>query len=874
MRLTQLMKPLSRFLQTAPAPVAVAERAVPQNVAAPEAIQRLADGDELRTLAGLGPAGGNSSDTGRANAGPAAVPAERAAQERLTQLIDARAIVFAELLAATGSTDALLSVAGMCSDPAHLGQAFAALDVQRIAQLVTDGPSTQVRQFAAQRIEDPVELRRLLKQLRGRDKNVYKIIKQKCDALRAEETRLAELQNAIDTLCASLERHSHRIYDVLYPASLRQFEAQWRSLEAQATVDARQRVTQAMNRCREVIDAHERRAAEQAAAAAQQVERQAAREAALAEAAEEAQRHQAAAAQAAAEAGAEAAKIREADDKARADKLAAEASALRQMNGLIGKANSALREGNTGRAAGLRRAIEEKLPSMPALPAYVSAQIQKLDAALNELKGWKEHAVAPKRLELIGAMEALIGSTETPEALADRIRQLQEDWKTISFGVLSDSEADWQRFRQAAQTAYQPCRDYFAAQAKQRQDNVERRREVLERLRTFEAAHSDAQTDWRAVATALREAPREWRGYSPVERSAVRVIQEEFDAILGRLQTRLDAWYAQNAADKQALVQRARDLLAKADSRDAVDGVKSLQQQWKAIGTARRDQEQPLWLAFREQCDAVYQKRQQAHSEYTAALEANKSQAQALCAQAEQTAALTGSALLDGVAQIPQWRSAFEALGDMPRADERGLHERFERAIKYCQERLVQQRLQDKEQAFLNLFEAARLIGEYGCVIAGKRPPGERAAGEGEGEELKQAAETFIAGIERWPKGGAEALKEAWAKAHSAANLDLAAQESALKMLCIRAEIRTESATPAEDQSLRREYQVQRLVQRMGQHSDPHADDSDALALEWVRVGPVSAAAHQALLRRFLGCRQGQPAGNIERDRANPPLMR
>lgn len=106
------------------------------------------------------------------------------------------------------------------------------------------------------------------------------------------------------------------------------------------------------------------------------------------------------------------------------------------------------------------------------------------------------------------------------------------------------------------------------------------------------------------------------------------------------------------------------------------------------------------------------------------------------------------------------------------------------------------------------------------------------------------------------PKGGAEALKASWAKAHSAGNLDLAAQENALRMLCIRAEIRTESATPAEDQGLRREYQVQRLVQRMGQDSDPHADDSDALALEWVRVGPVGADAHRALLRRFLGCRQ------------------
>ena len=873
MRFTQLMKPLARFLKVTPTPPKVEER-VPQDSASREAIQNFPDGEALRTLAALRPADLDAANLTeidvREGAGTSAHDhAVRMAQERIAQLIDAHSIVFADLLAATGSTDALLSVAGMCSDPAHLTQAFAAIDAQRIALLVIDGPSTQVRQVAAQRIEDPGELRRLLKQLRGRDKNVYKIIKQKCDALHAKDTRTAQLQSDIDILCASLDRHSHRLYDALYPASLRQFEAQWRTLQGQAGADAQQRVSLAMSRCRGVIDAHERRVTDQAAAAAQQAERQAAREAALAQTAELEQRRQTLAAQAAAEAGEEAAKIREAVTRARGDRLAAEASALRQMNGLIGKANSALREGSTGRAAGLRRAIEEKLPSMPVIPAYITAQIQKLDAALTDLKGWKDYAVAPKRLELIEAMEVLIGSTETPDALADRIRQIQEDWKTISMGVVSDSEADWQRFRQASQTAYQPCRDYFEAQAKQRQENVERRREVLERLRAFESAHSGEHPEWRAVAAALREAPRESRGYSPVERGAVRAIQEEFVAIIGRLQTRLDAWYSQNATDKHTLIQLARQLLVNDDSRDAVVGVKRLQQQWKAIGTARRDQEQQLWLTFREQCDAVYQKRQHAHAEYTAALETSKSQALALCKQAERTAALAGSALLEGVAQLAQWRAAFEALGDMPRADERGLHDRFERAIKLCQEQVTQQRMRDKEQSFVNLFEAARLIGAYGCAIAGEgaagkpwaaqRGPGHPAEthpATAERDALKQAAETFIIGEERWPKGSAEALKEAWGKAHSAANLDPSAQEIALRMLCIRAEIRSGSPTPAEDQALRREHQVQRLLQRMGQRSEAPADDADALAMEWIRVGPAPAATHEVLLNRFLRCRQ------------------
>jgi hypothetical protein len=279
-----------------------------------------------------------------------------------------------------------------------------------------------------------------------------------------------------------------------------------------------------------------------------------------------------------------------------------------------------------------------------------------------------------------------------------------------------------------------------------------------------------------------------------------------------------------------------------------VDAVKRLQLQWKEVGAVRRDQEQQLWNEFREQCDAVYQKRQQAYAEYTAGLEANKGRAVALCEEAEQVAALSGPALLEGAAKIPEWRSAFETLGEMPRTDQRGLHDRFERALSLCQATVSQQRAREKEQSFTNLLEAARRIQAYGWAVA-------QDGASSDHEALKQAAETFIAGVQHWPKGGAQALKEAWVKADAAAELDMAAHETALRMLCIRSEILTDQPTPPEDQALRRDYQVQRLVQRMGERSEASADELDALALEWIRVGPISAATHQSLLGRFLRCR-------------------
>ena len=53
----------------------------------------------------------------------------------------------------------------------------------------------------------------------------------------------------------------------------------------------------------------------------------------------------------------------------------------------------------------------------------------------------------------------------------------------------ADVAALWQRFQEAAQKAYQPCREYFEAQGQVRQENLQRRAALLERLSAFVAGH-------------------------------------------------------------------------------------------------------------------------------------------------------------------------------------------------------------------------------------------------------------------------------------------------------------------------------------------------------------------------------------------------
>ena len=582
------------------------------------AVEQMPDGLALRQLAGLG----NEAVPGVASNDPSS------ARGRIARLIDAGSIDMAALLAAYGSCDALLSIAAACTDESHVSSVLAAVDdPQRITSLVTDGSTSRVRQLAARRIEDPAELKRLLRLLRGKDKNVYKIVKDKCDALRAEELRVVQIASSTEAACATLERLSHRLYDALYAASLRISMDEWQALEPVADPSLVARAHAAIGACRAVIGAHERQIDERAARHAHHAAEQAAR--------------QEDAARVAARDAVVAAERREADAvlatqnqalqatqaAATAEREAAQAAKLKQLTGLIARTNAALRDGDTGRAAGMRRALESKLPNAPDVPAYITRQVQQLDDKLGELKQWKDYAVAPKRLELIADMEALIGSSEAPQALADRIKQLQEEWKTISKGIVSEAEEDWQRFHQASQAAYQPCRDYFEAQAQLRRNNLDARRRILERVKSFENALDPAHPDWRAVAAVLREAPQEFRRPTPVDRAAGRELQEEFDAVLARLRERVEAWYAQNALEKRALIERARAMLDKADPREAIDGIKHLQLLWKNVGSAEHREEQRLWEEFRAQCDAVFAKRQKAITEHAAGLDVNKTAA-------------------------------------------------------------------------------------------------------------------------------------------------------------------------------------------------------------------------------------------------------
>ena len=885
------------------------------------AIERLDDANTLRDIA-------FSSTSNQV---------QRIARQRLAALVDTGKIDFDQLSTQLGDPVKLFAVMSFSQQADRLEQLLSSInDNELLYKMAREGATVKLRQIAAEKIEDREQLQHLLKDTKGKDKAVYKIVKDKCDRFREEEKSIAATQTAIDTLLQSLAQHSQRVFDVHYTAKFHLLQQQWQPLAEQANETQQQQANEAIAACQ--VKVNEVEAAE-AEAEAKAIELASAdqhrqdilqalaalvKQLAVGEPVEdtqiqqlsaqwqEAATHKPATASeqksyvtltemipalqqqltrygsienhvallASADSDAddhppvyrhlkqrlEGKKIFAGDtvpqnildaqialeewDKQRQAKKAEQHHLQRQIGGLIRKAKDASSTGKLQQAAGLRRAIEEKLAQAKTVPAHLLGQLQQLDEMLDKLQDWKDYAVLPKKHELIAQMKSFIGSEEHPEALSIKIKRLQDEWKSLSKGGglhKENQEQDqelWEDFHQSAQTAYQPCREYFAEQAAVRQRNLESCKALVEQLKTYEQNYAWDAADWKAVEKVVRLARQEWRSYSPTERAATQPVLAEFDAVLERIDQKLNDERNKNAAQKQNLIARAKQLLEQEDTRAAIDEVKQLQAQWQQVGVMARSLDQKLWREFRAACDAIFAKKQQQTAEFKGELEANLTTAEQLIARMRELTELNGQALMDARKDVDELQQQYTALGLLPKAKANEIKSAFAQAVDAFETKIKRERQLARQQVWLNLFAANDQLRECQWSLL-------KVTDVEQADALKADA---IANIpaDQLPSGGLKALQQ---KLESAPEETRVEQHLAdLRLLCIRAEILTGATTPAQDQALRMEYQVKQLEQNFGQKPADARTAFDGLVFEWLAVGPVSAADYAPLFTRFHNC--------------------
>jgi Domain of Unknown Function (DUF349) len=334
---------------------------------------------------------------------------------------------------------------------------------------------------------------------------------------------------------------------------------------------------------------------------------------------------QAAAEQAAAELRArhEAEAAREAERR----RLASEAEArdrrdgLNRLNQLLGRAESLAKkpELSLKTAARLLRDVKAALADVPPLPSRHDYEdvTQRLKAAqatltpkvqdLREVAEWQQWANIGIQEQLCEKMEAL-RSVEDPEAVARRIRELQEQWRQAADVPRSQGEALWQRFKAAHDELWTRCQAHFAAQATVRSENLAKKISLCERAEAL----ADS-TNWLATAEAIKGLQAEWKTIGPVTRGQEKAVWERFRAACDRFFTRRQedlarrkAIWSENFARKEALCVAVEALAASTDWDRTSGEIRRLQAEWKAIGPVKKSRSEAIWQRFRAACDAFF----------------------------------------------------------------------------------------------------------------------------------------------------------------------------------------------------------------------------------------------------------------------------
>jgi len=501
-----------------------------------------------------------------------------------------------------------------------------------------------------------------------------------------------------------------------------------------------------------------------------------------------------------------------------------------KINNLIEKMDQALEDRQIKLSHKIHKDIQRLLSQMGAKQGEsFHNQLTLRIKQLNELRDWQGYASNPRQQELCEAMERLVELNIEPRNKADQIKSMQKEWKQL--GGASDQSL-WLRFKAASDSAYIPCQAFFDEQNTLKKANIEKRTKLISQLNDFIQNNDWVHADWKAVETINRQARLEWKEAYPVDFKANKALQNQFNNLLTAFDERLSDERNKNVALKNDLIDKAKALVTHENLDEAINLAKSLQQDWQKIGITPHKQDREIWKTYRNVCDQIFARRDEAKNKRKQEIEASIEQSETYCNEIESFASSVENLTLEEItAGLSEYRQKYKQLPVLPRKQIEQQQTRYEAALNIIKHAIA---IQENKQVLLEWEEVQRKSTICRAYYSNSQS----------GIEQDQSAlDSSFASTVNLPKPLETALKALWIsiKAGSLKSDTVVDLEQA-KSLCIECEIAAGLDSPAQDKVLRMQLQVNRLTIGMSstnEHQSREAKLNDLL-LDWYqKVGPT-----------------------------------
>jgi hypothetical protein len=256
----------------------------------------------------------------------------------------------------------------------------------------------------------------------------------------------------------------------------------------------------------------------------------------------------------------------------------------------------------TGDARKIRSAaatLAEGLPTaavlgdVDALAARLSAIAEQADASAQEDRARRdEHraAQAARKEALAVEAEQIAANSTQWKAAGDRLREILEEWRTISGLDRKTDDALWKRYSAARETFNRRRGSHFAELDRERVGARQAKEALCERAE--ELADS---TDWGPTGATFRDLLTQWKAAGRASKEVDDALwhrfkgaQDKFFSARNATNAERDAEFGANADAKQALLAQAEGIDI-SDVEAARAAMRTIGDKWDAIGKVPRE---------------------------------------------------------------------------------------------------------------------------------------------------------------------------------------------------------------------------------------------------------------------------------------------
>lgn len=251
-----------------------------------------------------------------------------------------------------------------------------------------------------------------------------------------------------------------------------------------------------------------------------------------------------------------------------------------------------------------------------------------------------------------------------------RLQELHARYREAGPVAKELREQIWARFKAASTVINKKHQQHFEALRAREEENLNKKTALCEQVEAIAQEDNKGAADWERHTKAIIAIQQEWKtiGFAPHKMNVK--IFERFRAACDGFFSRkaeffkdMKSRFAENAAKKRDLVERAKALSDSTDWKQTGDKLVALQKEWKTVGTVPKKLGDQLWNEFLAACNHFFEARNSAHAGTRSEEHANLDKKRGIVAQLKQ---LAEDAVEDAQEKVQQLVDEYNKVGHVP----------------------------------------------------------------------------------------------------------------------------------------------------------------------------------------------------------------